>query len=71
MFMFLISIIAIQINLFASSNMLEIRITFNETFNLYYSNKHMRVLVSAYTVTVISKISKNAHWKGARYNLAN
>ena len=41
MLKFLIFIIAIQIKLFASSNNYKNRITFDKTFNLYNSNKHM------------------------------
>ena len=68
---FIIFIIAIQINLFASSNIKENLITFDKTFNLYYSKNICEYLISNYTVTIISKISKKAHWKKARYVLAN
>ena len=63
--------IAIQNNLFESSNIRENLITFDKTFNLYYSKNICEYLISNYTVTIISKISKKAHWKKARYILAN
>ena len=71
MLKFIIFIIAIQINLFASSNIKENLITFDKTFNLYYSKNICEYLISNYTVTIISKISKKAHWKKALYILAN
>ena len=63
MLKFIIFIIAIQINLFASSNIKDNLITFDKTFNLYYSKNICEYLISNYTVTIISKMSKKAHWK--------
>ena len=58
MLKFIIFIIAIQINLLASSNIKENLITFHKTFNLYYSKNICEYLILNYTVTIISKISK-------------
>ena len=71
MLKFTMFIIAIQINVFASSNIKENLITFDKTFNLYYSKNICEYLISNHTVTIISKISKKAHWTKARYILAN
>ena len=71
MLKFIIFIIAIQINLFASSNIKENLITFDITFNLYYSKNICEYLISNYTVTIISKISKKSTLEKARYILAN
>ena len=71
MLKFIIFVIAKQINLFASINIKENLITFDKTFNLYFSKNICEYLISNYTVTIISKISKKAHWKKARYFLAN
>ena len=60
MLKFIIFIIVIQINLFASSNIKENLITFDKTFNLYYSQNICENLISNYTVTIISKISKKS-----------
>ena len=72
MLKFIIFIIAIQINLFASLNIKENLIIFDKTFNLYYSKNICEYLISHYAVTIIFKISKKkSHWKKARYILAN
>ena len=64
----LISIIAIQVNLFASSNIWKNRIT-SIKHSIYIIAINMcEYLVSDYTVTLTSKINKNANWKKARYN---
>ena len=68
MLKFLISIIAIQVNLVASSNIALLSIK----HSIYIIPINIcEYLVSDYTVTLTSKINKNVNWKKATYNKEN
>ena len=69
MLKFLIFIIAIQINLFTSSNIKKNRITFDKTFNLYYVGIRYQIIKSYCQCHI--QINKNAHWNKARYREEN
>ena len=72
MLKFLIFLIAIQINLFTSSNIKKNRITFDKTFNLYYVGIRYQIMISVISKSIkmhtgkkqdiIKKISNSLSW---------